>query len=67
MLEEGLEVHVGPGVPRLVPRAIVLRGQLIVVEDGGDNGKIKRRIPLKLGPPVTKTQIAPTRSKGIDT
>ena len=46
VLKQGLEVHVRPRVPSLVPGAIVLGGQLVVVEDGGYGGKVKGGVAL---------------------
>ena len=58
MFQESLKVHESPGMPSLVPRAIVLCGLLEVLEYSSDCGAGHMAL-IQLSTPVTQLQVAP--------
>ena len=58
VLQQSLEVGEGPGMPGLVPPAVVLRGSLVILQDGGDGGAGEGPL-LQLRPPRPQLQVAP--------
>ena len=64
MLQESLEVHEGPGVPGLVGGPVVLRGSVVVLENGRYGGPSAGNTPaplLQLQPPVSQLLVAAAR------
>ena len=64
VLQEGLEVHEGPGMPGLVGGSVVLSSSVVVLQNGSYGGPYAGDTPsplLQLQPPVSQLLVAAAR------